>query len=249
MVSKKSNDNRACALVRFSPRPLPEEARSLEVQEERIRSYADREGLKIVEVFRDPETSARRVPLAKREGGAAMLAYIEKHGIANVIIAKLDRAFRDTLDGLAWLKRWKKSGITLHLADQGGCSLNCNTATGELVMTFLLGVASFEPRQTAERTSVSMKHRQRHGQRMSGRLPYGYRMDGARMVECPAEQALGERMRYFHEVCNMSLRQTAAACNEEGLQFRGKLVGKSAVSAWLKAYSSSALALASTSSL
>lgn len=236
MASKKSTDNRAVALVRFSPRPLPEEARSLEVQEERIRSYADREGLQVVEVFRDPETSARRVPLVKRAGGAAMIDYIEKHGIKHVLIAKLDRAFRDTVDGLTWLKKWKKQGVSLHVAEMG-VTANCDTANGELVITFLLGVAAFEPRQTAERTSVAMKHRQKHGQRMSGRLPFGYRMDGEALVECPDEQALGERMVYLKDVCGFSLREVAAELTREGQEFRGRKVTKSAVVAGLKAHS------------
>ena len=219
MASKHSTDNRAVALTRFSPRPMPEEAKSLEVQEERVQSYAAREGLEIVATFRDPETSARRVPLAKREGGAAMLAYIDRHKIKNVVIAKLDRAFRDTIDGLAWLKKWKKSGVTLHLADQGGCSLNCNTATGELVMTFLLGIASFEPRQTAERTSQSMRHRQRNGQRMSGRLPFGYRLDGTVLREDAGEQEVGRRIIQLSD--SHSMRDICRILEADGIKFRG----------------------------
>lgn len=220
MASTKSTDKRAVALVRFSPRPLPEEAKSLEVQEERIESYAARESLQIVQTFRDPETSARRVPLAKRQGGAAMLAYMEQHGIKHVVIAKLDRAFRDTLDGLSWLKRWRKAGVSLHLADQGGCSLNCNTATGELVMTFLLGIASFEPRQTAERTSVGMKHRQRNGQRMSGHLPFGYRLDGTALCPDSEEQKLRRRIVELSQA-DLGLREIARQVMAEGFRFRG----------------------------
>lgn len=226
MAKSHSNDRRAVALVRFSPRPLPEEAKSLEVQSERIASYAARESLEIVETFKDPETSARRTPLAKRPGGAAMIAYVERHGIKHIIVQKLDRAFRDTLDGLQWLRRWKKQGVSLHLADQGGCAVNCSTATGELVMTFLLGVASFEPAQTAERTSQSMKHRQKNGQRMSSRIQFGFRLEGGLLVPDEAEQELGS---FFEANRNLSLKDIAAMAERMGYTFRGGKIHRSLV--------------------
>lgn len=168
--------------TRFSPRPDAHEAQSLEVQLAVCQAYCHMKALEVVGVIRDPETSARKVPLRDRTGGAELLERIASGEIKHVVCQKLDRIFRNTVDGLTTMEVFEDRGVALHFADQGGCSLNCSTATGKLVMTFLLGVASFEPEMTAERTSGAMRRYQSQGRSMGGQAPFGYRREGKALV-------------------------------------------------------------------
>jgi site-specific DNA recombinase len=201
-------------------------------------------GLEIVKVFRDPMVSARKIPLAKRPGGAAMLAYLQEHGIKHVIAQKLDRLFRNVEDGLGWLRRWRKSGVTMHLSDQGGVSLNASTATGKLIVTFLLGVAEFEPNQTSERTSLAMKHHQTHGKKMGSQAPFGYRFDGNLVVPDAAEHVLAEMMHEMVNVLGYSMCKTAEVLGDQGYDFRGKLIRHGTVRRGLAYFAQSASVLA-----
>jgi hypothetical protein len=100
------------------------------------------------------------------------------HGIKDIVAVRLDRVFRDTVDGLQTLSKWNSSGVFLHLAS-GGHAINCGDSQGTMLVTFLLGVAAYEPGIIAERTKASMLYRQKNGQRMTheDKLPWGWMVD------------------------------------------------------------------------
>lgn len=251
MPSQSIDDRRAVQIVRYSPRPEEEDILSLSVQRERNEAYAVCEKLVIVKTFEDPETSARLIPLKDRDGGRAMLEYVAKHKIKHIIVTNVPRIFRDELDGWYWLKRWKKERIALHLADQGGNKINCSTPEGTLFMGVLLLQAAFEPRQTSHRTSLAMLHRQAHGQRQSGRCPFGKKygpaeiriVDGEEKRFTPLlndipEQLLGQEIQ-ANALKGMSQRENAANLNARGFKFRGEPVKRSSVVAGLEYVASS----------
>jgi DNA invertase Pin-like site-specific DNA recombinase len=215
----------ALLYLRFSPRPNAEDARSLEVQEDRCRAYCDMHGLTVAHVVRDPETSARTVSLDDRDGGQELLRLIRSGGIKHIVVQKLDRIFR-SLDGRVWMDRWGKAGVALHLADQGGCSINTSTAVGRFLAGQLLLVAELEPSLTSERTSDSMRFRQTEGQAMSKHAPYGF-MEGPVVndkrtwVESPIEQATIARVRLLSAE-GLGVRAIASTLQREGIPPRGK---------------------------
>ena len=216
--------NTAALYLRFSPRPDAEEARSLEVQEERCRTYCGLWNLDPAHVVRDPETSARTTALDERDGGQELLRLI-RSGVKHIVVQKLDRIFR-SLDGRQWLDQWAKRGVSLHLADQGGCSLNSGTAVGRFLLGQLLLVAELEPALTSERTSGAMRYRQNGGQAMSAQAPYGFQEgpenDGKRSwIESPEEQSVVARVRYLSGL-GLGARRIAAKLREEGAPCRGK---------------------------
>lgn len=193
--------NDAYCYCRFSPKPDASDVQSLIVQEDRCREYARFAGLNVVGVFADPETSARKVPIGKREQGAQLLALL-KPGV-HLIAYRLDRLFRSPSDGERWLTRWDKRGVRLHLAAEGGCSITTKTATGRFLARILLAAGALEPEQTSERTRDSMKRQQAAGRMMSEIPPYGFVegptriIDGKTkrtLIEEPAEQVQIARM-------------------------------------------------------
>lgn len=178
--------NNAVIYTRFSPRPSPEESRSLEVQESVCRSYCALRGLVVTHLILDAEQSAHKTRLIERPGGRLLLELING-GVKNIVVQRMDRIFR-SINGRDWMDKWSASGVNLHLADQGGCSINCSTATGRFISTMLIAVGEIEAGLTGERTSASMKMRQSAGEIM-GTIPYGYKSAGDKtFVESTEEQ-------------------------------------------------------------
>jgi len=158
---------------RYSPRRNQEECESIEVQAERCESYARHQFGEDVELtaFADPAVSGG-TPLAERPEGGRLVASLRRGDI--LVVQRLDRLFRDAADGIAWVRQWTKRGISLHLADQGGCSIDCSSAVGRFMIGQLLLQAEFEKDLTGEKTSYAMKRHQRAGRAMSAQAPYGF---------------------------------------------------------------------------
>ena len=206
--------NPAVIYTRFSPRPVKrrdgkqctaderdaeiEKIQSLNTQVDACTRYCGVKELTVVEVVRDPLMSARSVQLKYRPGGQRLLELIADGSVKHIVVQKIDRLFRD-VEERGWLKKWKRAGVTLHLADQGGCSIDCSTATGMMFFTMMMTFAEFEPAMTAERTSGAMKHHQEGGRAMSKQPPYGKRIENGRLVDDPLEQDIVEYVLRWHE--------------------------------------------------
>lgn len=164
--------------TRFSPRPehAAERASTLEVQLDSCTKYCKAQSMAIDTIIRDPEMSARKTPFFERPQGSTLMTLPAN---SNVIAMKLDRVFRDTRDGLNTLEHWSKDNTRLHFANEGGCSINTGTAMGKMLMTFMLGVASWEPEAIGERTSAAFKKRLKNKQNHLSpkHIPYGLMQD------------------------------------------------------------------------
>jgi len=218
---------------RFSPRPenATERSVSLNVQIEACQKYCDVNDMAVDEIIQNPEVSARKTPFFERPDSQRLMRLPPN---SNIIAMKLDRIFRDTRDGLNTLEFWKAQKVDLHLANEGGCSIDTSTATGKLIATFLLGVASWEPEAISERTSTAFKNRlaAKQNHLSSGQLPYGmapdsngevYAESGTAkvMVDCPEEMAVVEHIIRLRKEGH-GYRPIARLLNENGIQCRNK---------------------------
>jgi DNA invertase Pin-like site-specific DNA recombinase len=113
----------------------------------------------------------------------------------HVVIQKVDRLFRNYPEAGRTVDVWSACGVTLHLADQGGCSIDTGTATGYLMFGQLALFADFERRVIGERTQQAMRRYVRTGRRVSAEPPYGWRVaEDDKLVRDIAEQAAVDRM-------------------------------------------------------
>jgi len=170
----------ALVYARYSPRPKQkrlkmEDGETIEHQFSVCKKYCEMRNLTVYGFLSDEGESARKTPLFDRPNGSKLQHPPSE--VKHIIAAKLDRFFRDTVNGIQMLKFWSDKGITVHFADQGGCSFNVETATGRLLMRTLLSFGEFEADNSSERTSAVMKHRQANGEVMSKRLPFGRMLD------------------------------------------------------------------------
>ena len=176
MLKIEPGKDRALIYLRHSPKP--EEKRtldSLDAQREACERYAQYAGLKIVHVMEQPFVSASKVAFMKR-GGEQIIELSRRAAIRHVIAQRVDRLFRNTVDGLTSMQALRRAKVDLHFADEGGSTLNCSTATGEFLFTMRLANAAYEPGLIRERTSDAMTRRIFHMMSNTKSPPYGCKL-------------------------------------------------------------------------
>ena len=213
--------------TRISPRPKGslERSCSIDIQLAACKKYCQYHEIVVDEVLSDVQVSGRD-RLKDRPGGSRLL---DLPSGSNVIAVKLDRLWRSTADGLTCLEHFQDNGVSVHFADQGGCTINASTAVGYLIATQLLAVATFEP---AERTKEAKLHRMDVGicDLNPRDLPYGMMPDvtspmtdtghHTRHIQCPNEMYTVNEILSLHFM-NYSLRSIARVIGET-VSCRGK---------------------------
>jgi DNA invertase Pin-like site-specific DNA recombinase len=187
-MGKKPRCTKAVAYVRVS---TGKQDLSLDAQEERIRAYCQAYGLDLVEVIRERAVTGK-LKLAKRPEGKR-IAELTAAGVCHIVALKLDRLFRNAVDALSHVEEWEQAGISLHLVDMGGQSVNTGTSMGKMLITMLAGFAEFERNMIAERTTAALRHKRAHGE-VYNHVPYGYRAEDGKLVPDATEQSVIARM-------------------------------------------------------
>jgi DNA invertase Pin-like site-specific DNA recombinase len=90
-----------------------------------------------------------------------------------IILTKLDRGFRNTLDALQTVQELEKKGVGLVILNLGGETVDTKTASGMLLLTLLAGVAEFELSQIRERQMDGIKLAKKNGKYLGRKITYG----------------------------------------------------------------------------
>jgi DNA invertase Pin-like site-specific DNA recombinase len=186
---------------------------SLAEQARRIQGVALMKDLESARVFEEPGVSGS-IPLEERPVGRELLAALRPGD--TLVVAKLDRAFRNAADALTKADSWKRQGIKLIVADMGAEPVTDN-GVAKMFFGMLALVAEFERGRILERTLEGRRAKAAKGGHIGGSAPFGYRVEGtgkeARLVEVPEQQAALTTIR---ELCRqVSLRKIAAVVEEQ----------------------------------
>lgn len=175
----------AVAYVRVSSEEQRDHGVSLEAQHAKVTAWAAYTGHTLVEIFQDAGISGKRAD--NRPALQRALEAVRRHRCPLVVysLSRLSRSVRDTL---AIVDDLEKVGADLvSLSEQ----LDTTTASGRMMFKMLTVLAEFEREQLAERTTVAMAQLRSQGRRISGRLPFGFRLaeDGNHLISDPIEKA------------------------------------------------------------
>lgn len=99
-----------------------------------------------------------------------MIDYCKEFDIRRIIIAKLDRSFRNTIDCLQVIDKLRSEGIEFNILD---LDIDTSKANGRLFLTFLAAIAEWENRRREERQRDTMDVMKKENQRL-GTIPYGW---------------------------------------------------------------------------
>lgn len=199
----KTTQKTAVGYVRVSTERQASEGVSLDAQRERIEGWAIANGLTLASVHVDAGLSGGRAD--NRPGLQAALAdACKRRGV--LVVYSLSRVARSTRDALAIAERLDKAGADLVSLSE---AIDTTSAAGKMVFRMLAVLAEFERDLVSERTTSALAFKRRQGLRISGKIPYGYRLDGKDLVEVPHEQ---EAIRLILEwrARGISLRAIAA---------------------------------------
>lgn len=156
------------AYIRVSTDEQASDGHSIDMQPARIRQYCDGEGLNIVGVICDAGVSGS-VPLTRRPGGRELLARLRAGEAAGVVVVRLDRLFRDALDGLQFFAARRPTQV-ISIAER----IDTGTASGRFHLTIELARAQYERDLASERTADNTRAMRQAG-RVYGTTPYGLR--------------------------------------------------------------------------
>jgi site-specific DNA recombinase len=204
---------RALGYVRVSTAHQADEGLSLEEQKRRVAAYIEGNGWEHVGTLTERGVSGA-VPFADRPEFSRLLTMLPQ-GIDRVVIPKLDRLGRSTVDLLAAIERVADEGAAVVSLVEG---IDTATPVGRLTRTLLAAIAEFERDRMAERVSEVTEARARQGGWHGGPRPFGYDYAPAGgLVENPAEATTVRRI-FAEYVAGTSQRQIARDLNADGVK-------------------------------
>lgn len=184
---------KAVGYIRVSTDGQVESGLSLEAQRKKIEAYATLKDLELVEIIEDAGISAKNL---NRPGMKRLMELARKKEVDAVIIAKLDRMFRNTVDALETSEALNKRGVALHSIEE---SLDTQSAIGGFFFTMLAALAEMERKLIGERTRTALKQKRARGEKTGGNIPYGYQLEDGKLIPEPQEQAIINKMKQWRE--------------------------------------------------
>lgn len=134
-----------------------------------IQAIARERKLELLEVVSDDGVSGS-VPLFRRPGGKAVRQACED-GCRCVMVAHTDRLFRDVADSLQVAGWILENGITVIAGNE---VLDYSSPEGEFMLILKVALAQLERRRTGQRILETNRHKRARGERLTGKLPYGF---------------------------------------------------------------------------
>jgi site-specific DNA recombinase len=163
---------------------------STDTQEERIRAYCVAQGWDIVEVVVEPGRSAYKASRGGRPGLTRAKGLIGSGAADVLVVWKLDRAARNTVDTLNLVDELAGYGAQLASVTE---HFDTSTATGEMTLTVLAALARMESATKSERVLAWQDHRRANGATPTGPRPFGYRRERNQLIVDKAEAAMIRR--------------------------------------------------------
>lgn len=126
-----------------------------------IEAWATATGKNILGFLEEPAQSAKDT--ANRDVLLSIYANLDAGNGHGIVVSRLDRLVRSNLDFALLMLRCKKSGWGVAALDIG---LDMSTPHGELIATFVAGMAQWERRIIGERTVIGLEAARANGVRL-----------------------------------------------------------------------------------
>lgn len=157
---------------------------SLDAQEAKIKAYCALNEIELVAVLADAGLSGKRAD--NRPELQRALAMIDSGRADALIVYKLDRLARCTIDALEIAQGLDKRGASLHSLTE---KLDTGSAMGRFFFTLVASLAEMERGIISERTAAAHAHKRSKGE-ATGHAPFGFKVaeDGSTLEPDPDEQ-------------------------------------------------------------
>lgn len=153
---------------------------SIDEQNAQIRDFCQRQGLDLGPGecrLGEEAASAYEMKFLERPYGSRLNAELQEGD--HLVVAKLDRAFRDMGDAVTTVEQWQRRGIEVHILDipSGGSAI-----FDRLILGLLSWVAEFESHRKSERMADAWRSAKRSGRPIGAQnAPWGFRWTGTKI--------------------------------------------------------------------
>ena len=192
--------------IRVSGQEQAIKSLSLEAQQENLEEYARARGWVIVGAYIGAAKTARK-RLGKRTNFLRMLEEVKQDKVDLILFTRLDRWFRSVAD---YYK-------VMEILDAHNCGwlttqeqYDTTTAGGRLYINLRLSIAQNEADLCGERIGVVLDSKVKHGTVISGKIPFGYRINEEKRLEIVPQDAAIILDAFEHYRSSVSVRATAA---------------------------------------
>ena len=175
---------KAIGYIRVSTEDQAREGVSLKNQRAKIQAYAQLKDLDLLDIIEDAGISAKNL---NRPGAQEVLRLAKAGAIDAVIVFKLDRMFRSTVDALETTRHFDKWGIAFHSINE---NLDTKSAMGKFFFTLTAAIAEMERGIVSERTKAALQHKRSIGEKTGGDVPFGYQANNGNLTEDRQEQRI-----------------------------------------------------------
>jgi len=201
---------KAIGYIRVSTQEQAREGISLEAQEDKIRKYADLHNLKLIEVIRDEGKSGKDL---NREGVQKVISLCEKRKVDHLIVYKMDRLTRRTLDLLTLVEEvFKPNEVQFHSITE---RVDTSTAQGKFFLTIIGAMAQMERDLISERTREALRYKISLGENV-GSPPLGFLAEDKKLLQIDEEFEVVSYIKKLKRK-KLSLRQIVNRLNEQGI--------------------------------
>ncbi len=202
---------------------------SLDAQREKLRRYAEYEGMTVSAEYSDEGFSGKNIQ--GRLEFQRMLNDIQngKDGVEYVLVFKLSRFGRNAADVLNSLQLMQDFGVNLICVEDG---IDSSKESGKLMISILSAVAEIERENIRTQTMAGREQKAREGKWNGGFAPYGYRLENGQLFIAADEVDVIKAIfdRYIHT--NDGINGVAKYLNDNGyvkkLRQNGTIPGFSA---------------------
>jgi site-specific DNA recombinase len=215
---------RAVGYVRVSTEEQARGGVSLDMQRAKIRTYADLEEMELLGIQADEGISGCSIKI--RPGIQKVLQMVHAKEVDAVIIYKLDRLARNTIEALEIAELMDRKGVSLHSITE---KLDTRSAMGRFFFTLMASIAEMERGLISERIQAAMERKREKGEACNGNPTYGYRIVDGQLVPDVVEQKALQRILTLHGEGH-TIHGIISELSSEGIFNRkGKPFGKTQV--------------------
>ena len=161
---------------------------SIEAQVTSLHEWAKANGHKIVDTYVDAGISARK-PASKRPELQRLLADAQAGKGDLIAFTKLDRWFRNIAEYYKVQEVLEKCHVNWRTIHE---DYDTSTASGRLKINIMLSVAQDEADRTGERIKAVHESKLQRGEVISGKVPFGYKIENKKMAVDPETAAIAQ---------------------------------------------------------
>lgn len=152
---------------------------SLDAQRDRLKKYADYQGIEIVREYCDAGKSGKSITGRPEFTNMVNDIVSQRDDISYVLVFKLSRFGRNAADVLNSLQKIQDYGVNLICVEDG---IDSSKESGKLTITVLSAVAEIERDNILVQTMEGRKQKAREGKWNGGIAPYGYQLDSRKAM-------------------------------------------------------------------